>query len=144
MLTQDTMRSGYITTGADEIYSPTSGRLTGLSPFSYAAGVIPVMMDENASASVMLGHFGPEVALLTDAVDRTGTLAVAASYELAAQSLLFASVDDPLVGEELFAAGAYAGAGKAHDASLQTQDVLRWIIILALLGGSVFRFFESF
>ena len=43
------------------------------------------------------------------------------------------------VGEELFAAGAYSNAGTAHLASLQAQDILRWIIILILLGGSALK-----
>jgi len=53
--------------------------------------------------------------------------------------VLYASVDDPLVGEELFAAGAYSDAGRAHQASLQVQDVFRWGIILILLRGSVLK-----
>ena len=38
-------------------------------------------------------------------------------------------------GEELFAAGAYVGAGASHDASLNAQDILRWLVILAILLG---------
>lgn len=55
--------------------------------------------------------------------------------------MIYASVDDPLVGEELFAAGAYSNAGRAHQASLQVQDVLRWAFILILLGGSALKLF---
>ena len=43
------------------------------------------------------------------------------------------------LGEELFAAGAYSNAGRAHEASLQVQDILRWVIILILLGGSALK-----
>ena len=64
-------------------------------------------------------------------------LTVAASDEPAAQAVLYASVEDPLIGEELFAAGAYAGLGKSHEASLQVQDVLRWIIMVLLIGSAV-------
>jgi hypothetical protein len=144
ILSQDTMFAGYMTTGAEENYSPISGRLTGLSPFSYVAGTLPAMSDEGISASIMLGHFGSEVALLTDVSERNSALTIAASDNLAAQSVLFASVADPLVGEELFAAGAYAGAGKSHEAGLLAQDVLRWIIILTLLVGSVLKLVGSF
>jgi hypothetical protein len=40
----------------------------------------------------------------------------------------------------LFAAGAYIGAGAAHDASLHVQDILRWLVILAILAGALLRF----
>jgi hypothetical protein len=95
------------------------------------------MKDEDVSANIFIGHFGPEVALLTDIAERTNSPAVAAAVDPAAQALIYASVDDPLIGEELFAAGAYSNAGIAHQASLQVQDILRWAIILILLIGSV-------
>ncbi len=136
ILTGDTARSGYKAASAEEAYDPVSTRLSGLSPFSYAAGAIPSIRDENVSLNVLAGHFGPEVGLLTDAAERANALIVAAADQLSAQAVLFASLEKPLIGEELFAAGAYAGAGAAHQASLQTQDLLRWLVILALLAVS--------
>jgi hypothetical protein len=44
-----------------------------------------------------------------------------------------------LIGEELFAAGAYVGAGAAHEASLIVQDILRWLVIVAILIGSLLK-----
>lgn len=141
LLSRDTLQAGYKATGAEEIYDPNTGRLTGLTPFSFAAGAIPMIRDENVSANILIGHFGAEVALLTDAAERTNSPAVAAAIDPSAQALIYASVDKPLVGEELFAAGAYSGAGSAHQASLQVQDILRWAIILILLGGSALKLF---
>jgi len=139
ILSRDTLQAGYKAAGAEDIYSPATGRLTGLTPFSFAAGAIPSMWDEKVSSNVLIGHFGPEVALLTDTAERANSPTVAATVDPAAQSVLYASVDDPLIGEELFAAGAYSDAGRAHQASLQVQDILRWGIILILLIGSALR-----
>jgi len=139
ILTRDTLQAGYKAAGAEEIYNPATGRLTGLTPFSFAAGAIPSIRDENVSANLLIGHFGPEIALLTDTAERTNSPAVAATVDPAAQAVLYASVDDPLIGEELFAAGAYSNAGPAHKASLQVQDIFRWAIILVLLGGSALK-----
>jgi Domain of unknown function (DUF6754) len=141
ILSRDTLQAGYKAAGAEEIYDPATGRLTGLTPFSFAAGAIPVMKDEAVSANIFIGHFGPEVALLTDAAERTNSPAVAAATDPSAQALIYASVDDPLIGEELFAAGAYSNAGVAHQASLQVEDILRWAIILVLLVGSFLKLF---
>jgi hypothetical protein len=141
ILTRDTLQAGYKAAGAEEIYSPSTGRLTGLTPFSFAAGAIPSIMDENVSSNVVIGHFGPEIALLTDTAERSNSPSIAATVDPAAQSILYASVDEPLIGEELFAAGAYSNAGRAHLASLQVQDIFRWGIILILLGGSALKLF---
>jgi len=136
VLSQDTLQSGYRAAGADEQYRLTTGRLTGLSPFAYAAGTMPVIRDESVSTNVLIGDFGAESALLAEAADRENSNLIAASDNLSAQSIFFASSQDPLIGEELFAAGAYVGAGASHEASLNAQDILRWLIILAILIGS--------
>lgn len=136
ILSQDTLQSGYRAAGAEDQYRFSTGRLTGLTPFSYAAGAMSVIQDENVSANIILGDLGAEAALLTEASDRENANLIAASDNLSAQSVYYAASQDPLIGEELFAAGAYVGAGAAHDASLNVQDILRWLIILAILLGA--------
>jgi hypothetical protein len=140
ILSQDTLQSGYRAAGAEEQYRFTTGRLTGLTPFAFAAGTLPIMRDENVSTNVVIGDLGAESALLVESADREDLDLIAASDNLSAQSVFFAASQDPLIGEELFAAGAYVGAGASHEASLQVQDVLRWLVILAILGGALAKF----
>lgn len=136
ILSQDTLQSGYRAVGAEEQYRFSTGRLAGLSPFSYAAGTMPIIRDENVSTNIFIGDFGNESALLTEEADRANTDLIAASDNLSAQAIFYAAAQDPLIGEELFAAGAYVGAGASHEASLNVQDILRWLIILAILIGA--------
>ena len=139
ILSQDTSQSGYRAAGAEEQFRVTAGRMTGLSPFAYAAGTIPVVRDENVSANILIGDLGAEAALVTDASDRQDSNLIAASDDLSAQSIFYASSQDPLIGEELFASGAYLGAGASHEASLQVQDILRWLLILVMIGGAALK-----
>jgi hypothetical protein len=135
MLAQDSLQTGYKAAGVEELYAPTTGRVAGLSPFGYAAGAMYVPQNENVSANIMIGHFGPEVALLADSAERENALVIGASDNLAGQAVLFANTRDALIGEELFSVGAYLGSGPSHVSSLTVQDILRWLVILALLGG---------
>jgi hypothetical protein len=144
ILSQDTLQSGYRAAGAEDQYRYTTGRLTGLTPFAYAAGTIPVAKDEQVSTNVFLGDFGSEAALMADAAERDNSTLIAASDSISAQSVFYATAQDPLIGEELFAAGAYVGAGPVHEASLTVQDVLRWLFILAIVAGSAFKFLGVF
>ena len=144
ILSQDTLQAGYRAAGAQDQYRFTTGRLTGLTPFSYAAGALSTIHDENVSANIVMGDLGAESALLAEASDRENTSLIAASDDLSAQSVFFAAAQDPLIGEELFAAGAYVGAGASHEASLHVQDILRWLIILAIVLGSVLKLGASF
>jgi len=136
ILSRDTLQAAYKAAAAEELYNPANGRLTGLTPFSYAAGSIPTIRDEAASTNIILGNFGSEVSLLTDASERANTFSVGAADTPAAQAIIYASVNDPLIGEELFAAGAYTSANDSYKASLRVQDILRWLVILVIVGGS--------
>src|ERR1700752_643666 len=136
ILSQDTLQSGYRAAGAEEQYRVSTGRLTGLSPFAYAAATMPIIRDENVSTNIFIGDFGNEAALLTEEADPENTNLIAASDNLSAKAIFYASAQDPLIGEELFAAGAYVGAGASHEASLNVQDILRWLIILAIIIGA--------
>ena len=139
ILSQDTLQSA--SRAAGQPYDPTAGRLTGLTPFSYAAGVIPVIRDENVSTNVLIGNFGMEAGLLTDASERENAFTLAASDSLPAQAILYAGGHDPLIGEELFAAGAYIKTGPLHIAGLIVQDILRWLIIILILIGAFLKVF---
>jgi hypothetical protein len=140
LLSQDTLQAGFQAVGAAEYYQPTTGRLTGMTPFSAAAGMMPILADEQVSAAALVGHFGVEAALLSDAAERANALLVGSTDDPAAQAALYASASEAPIGEEIFSAPAYLGAGPAHVASLTVQDVLRWLIIIALLSGAALRF----
>ena len=135
-LTQDVMRSAYQSVNAESRYDAGAGRLSGLTPFSYVAGAIPVILDEQVSTNVFVGNFGSEVGLLTEASEQKGGLTIAGSDHLPAQAVLIATAQEPLLGEEVYAGGAYLGAGAFHIASLRAQDVLRWVVIGVILVGA--------
>lgn len=139
VLSQDTLQSAFHDIGAENRYEPTMGQLSGLTPFSYAAGTLPVIYDQQVSVNIIAGHFSSEVALLTDAAERNGSTTLAGSDNIAAQALLYASSDEPLVGEELYASGAYIQAGPLHLSSVRTQDIFRWVIIAVILLGALLK-----
>ncbi|MBM3150847.1 MAG: hypothetical protein FJZ96_01360 [Chloroflexi bacterium] len=139
ILSQDMLQVSYQDATAGGFYDATAGRLAGLTPFSYAAGTIPIMRDEHVSANVLIGNFGVEAGLLADTAERKGSFTLSATDNLPAQAVLYAGAQDPLIGEELYAAGAYVNAGPFHAASLAVQDILRWLAILAILAGALLK-----
>ena len=139
ILSQDTLRAVYRTGNVLEQYDPDRGRLSGVTPLSYIAGTIPVFRDENVSTHILIGNFGPEVGLLTQAADQQGAFTLAASDSLPAQAVLFATAGETLIGEELYATPTYLNAGAAHLASLRVQDILRWVLIVAIVVGAILK-----
>jgi hypothetical protein len=140
ILSEDTLRGTYRSMGVEHEYKLGSAQLTGLTPLSYAVGAMPVIRDGKVTANLLTGHLGSEVALITDAGERAGSLTIAGTDSLPGQAVLFAAAHEPLIGEELFAGGAYLNAGPFHIASLRTQDVFRWAIIVVILLGALARF----
>lgn len=140
MLSQQTLQSAYRAARAEELYHPLTARLSGLSPFAYAAGTLPLVHDAPISAHLFLGNFGSEALLLTEAAERRNAFFIAATDDLTTQAGLFAATPYPLLGEELFSAGGYLGVSTSHQASLQTQDILRWLLIFALIALALLKF----
>lgn len=133
LLAQDTLRSTYRRLGIREQFNLQLAQTSGLTPFSFAAGTLSPILDRHVLASALVGHFGPEAGLITAAAQRSEGFSLGGSDSLSGQAVLFAAADEPLIGEEVYAAGAYTNAGAAHQASLRTQDVLRWLAILAII-----------
>jgi hypothetical protein len=140
LLSQDTLRAAYRISNIPDQYDPAQSRLTGPTPFSYVAGTLPVISDERVSANILVGNFGPEISLLLDSASREGAFSLAASDAFAAQAVIYASASEPLIGEEVFAVPAYLMAAPVHQAGLRAQDVLRWLVVAALIFGSILSF----
>lgn len=137
LLSQDVLRYVYRKGNAMAQYDPQRAQLTGTTPFSYAVGAMPVIGQDDVLTSVFVGRFGLESAYLNDAAYQKKSYTLAASDDLTAQAVMFATAQDILIGEELYALPAYLEQDDFHRASLFSQDVLRWILIVVILGGVI-------
>jgi len=141
ILSQDTVRAAYRISNIPEHYDASQARLAVPTSFSYIAVALPVVHDERVSAHILVGNFGPEIGLLAGAIDREDAFALAGSDSFAAQAVIYASATEALIGEELFAVPAYLQASPMQQAGLRTQDVLRWLVIAALIVGAFVSMF---
>lgn len=141
VLAQDTLQAAYRKVGAESSYSPISSRMLGPTPFSYTAGVPSLLSDEEVSVHVLTGSFGSEGALTADFGRRNQAFVLAGTDEIQSQALFYGTADHPLIGEELFAGGAYLGLSEIHKASLRAQDIIRIVIIVIILIGTLLKTF---
>jgi hypothetical protein len=139
ILSQDSQRAAAKYLGVES--DPMWGRVTGLTPLSYAAGTLSFIEEEEIGANLLIGSFGNEVALITDAAERKEGMTLGGTDNLTGQAVLFAAAQEPLIGEETYAGGAYLGAGRMHTASLYAQDILRWVLIGLILIGALLKLF---
>ena len=137
ILSQDTQRDAAKTLGVE--FDPIRGRITGLSPYSYSAGTLSLIEEEDVGANMLIGSFGSEVGLITEAAERSESMTLGGTDNLSGQAVLFASAQEPLIGEETYAGGAYLGVGPMHTASLYAQDILRWVFIGLIVIGAIIK-----
>ncbi len=106
---------------------------SGERSLAFAAALTGVLGDERVSGNVLVGSFGPEIGLVLEAAARRRQSSIAGSVDLDGQAVAYAMADQPLIGEELFVAGAYMGGSATEHGSVVTLDVLRWLLILGIL-----------
>lgn len=106
-------------------------------PFTYAAGTSSHIEREAPVASIAVGHFGSEIALIGEAASRNGIEQIMGSDDPTAIAISVATTENSLWGEELFAAGAYLRQAPWDLAAIRIQDLLRWFLIAALLVATI-------
>jgi hypothetical protein len=140
IMLQGRLRHVYKDLNLPDLYRPQLAQMTGPTPYSYAAGTLPLLHDEHVSVNVIAGQLGPEVALIAEAGRRENAFLMGGSSEPSAQALLYAMADDPLIGEEVFAAPEYLQRGARESAaSLKVQDLLRLGLVAFLIVGSLLK-----
>ena len=132
---QDSLRAAHASAGRAQAYRPDMAHFISGRDFamSYAGGVSDTLNRGDLGSSVLLGRFGSEITIMAEAGQRRGLEQVIGSDDPQAMAIGVAVSDKTLIGEELFAAGAYLQSEPAFLASLQLQDVLRVAVIVIVL-----------
>ncbi len=120
--------------GFPESYAPTDLAFYGPEALAYAAGAAGALHGRPHLANILVGRFGSEGLWLAEATSNRVGAQVGGTSAAEGAALLWASMDEAIVGEEVYAAGAYLHR-PSHLGSLATQDIMRIVAILAILVG---------
>ena len=108
--------------------------------YAYAGGVAGVIQQQKILGNIMVGHFGQEIAIVTEVAGRNQVQQIIGTDDALALAVATAVTDNVLIGEELLAAPAYLQGKPYQVASLQVQDILRIVISLTILGLAIYSF----
>jgi len=106
-------------------------------PGAYAAGVMNILNQDDVHANVIVGNLGDEYLLMGETAAHNKMEQVGGTSNPNTLPFVYASTRNILLGEEIYAAGAYLRKIPVHLASLLAQDVMRWLIALLILGSIV-------
>lgn len=138
---QDSLRAAYQKANRGRDFWPGDVQFIApaTAPVTFAAGVASTINTTELSSNVLVGRFGPEIVLVTEAASSKQLEQVVGSDDPSALAIASTSSDQLLIGEELLVASAYLDEKPVHSASLLVQDVLRWLVaaavVLAALAG---------
>lgn len=138
-MAQDVIRRSDKGRGTPEKHDPARVRFIAPEPVAYAAGVMGLLEGEDLAANVMIGSFGDEFLLMGETGAKKGMTQLGGAVDPHTLPFIFASADRTLLGEEIFAAGAYLFGRPAHIGSLRAQDWIRWLIVAAIVCGVIWK-----
>lgn len=146
-LAQGTLRRAYERRQNMDVYRTASGARwypQGPRSLAFAAGVAGAVVDEDANMSVIAGRFGPELAFIGEAAARQNHMFFAQSDQIDGQAVAWVMSEAPLIGEELYVAGAYVPKRPPaiHMAQLLTMDALRIVAVVGILLVAVLALAE--
>ena len=110
-------------------------RLIAPQPAAYAAGVMNILDSDEVDGTVLVGKFGDEYLLMGETAARHRMAHIGGTSDPNTLPFIYASAQEMLLGEEIYAAGAYLKQIPAHIGSLVAQDTMRWLVAVVILGG---------
>lgn len=145
-LAQDTLRRAYASrsTISSAPYSSARWYPGGGHSLAFAAALTATIADDHIGANILGGSFGPELALVAEAAARRNQSIIATSDQLEGQAVARVMSDESLIGEEVFAAGAYLGESSTQVGGLVATDILRFLLILAILAPTIIALGNTF
>lgn len=140
---QDSLRQAYGRHQRTDEFDIIQVEMVAPQPTIYALGTAARLQSEELAANVMLGAFGAEALLLAEPGAQKGVIQIAGTDDPQAMAMLIAAVDNPIIGEELFAIPAYLQRKPVQLASFEAQDVMRLGIIVLIVIVALFRTFAG-
>jgi hypothetical protein len=136
-IAEEVVKAGYLHAGRPDQYDPNSVRFVSPEQFAYVAAVTGIMLRDKPAAHIFMGAFYAESLLLAETGFSTGAIQVAGTANVHQLPFFVVACDYTLIGEELYAASAYLSGEPKLVGSLKGADLMKIVLILAILVGCV-------
>jgi hypothetical protein len=130
-------RLGCIEGGAPELFDEKNVYFFTNQQWAYASGVIGLMQRERPASCVFIGPFLVEGIHLGIASRRINTIAIGGNNSYSMAAFMFVTMDYVLLGEEMFAAGAYMSQDPVVISGIACEDLVKWFLGIILVIGAL-------
>ncbi|MCC6933313.1 MAG: hypothetical protein IT292_08680 [Deltaproteobacteria bacterium] len=137
VLSDATLQSAYQSANRLSQYDPTDVRYLSNNQFAYASGYMGLVHRENVGGAFLFGSFAAESLILAEAGQQVGAMQVAATTSNEQIPFFITTCDHTLIGEELYAAGAYLSNNSVQRGSLRAQDIMKLLLVALIVLGTI-------
>lgn len=134
---REIVHEAHMEAGKPDAFNPDNIFFVTDSQFGYVAAVDGIMIRQKPAANFYMGFFYAESLILAETGSTTGAIQIAGTDADTQLPFFITSCDYTLMGEELYAAGAYLSRDPVLLAQLKGQDLGKVLISLLLLVGFV-------
>lgn len=134
-ITQSAMREAFQREGRLDAYHEEDVRFMSDEQFAFASGYMGLVHREKTAACFLFGSFAAESLILAEAGQQVGAIQVAGTTDNAQIPFFITTCDFTVIGEEVYAAGAYLSRDPVQRGSLRGQDVAKMILLAVIIIG---------
>jgi hypothetical protein len=140
----EAMKSGYTAGGNLQRFKEDNIRYVSSSQWGLASSCMGMMIREKVVSNVMVGSFAGEALAIVSAGAEAGIFQIGGCGSNTTQMPWFVAMCDyALIGEEVYAAGAYLSKDPKRIGSLIGQDMSKMVVIVLIMIGFILYFFNS-
>ena len=136
-MVQEIVRSAYVAAGKPDLFKEDTVRFISEAQFAWAAGVLGIFVREQVAANIMIGYFMAESLLFAEGGSQVGAIQIAGTGNMAQTAFFVAACDYTLLGEELYAGGAYLSQDPVRLGSIAGQDWVKALSMALMLIGTI-------
>lgn len=134
---EEIVRTSYLVAGKPDKFNRDDIRYISPFQFGYVSGVLGMIEREKPAAYFLLGAFWSESPSYIEAANGVGAIQIGGTANLHQIQFLVAGCDYTLIGEELFAAGAYVSDNRAKLGSIWGQDIGKIVAVALIILGVI-------
>jgi hypothetical protein len=134
---KEVVKQSYLEAGRPESYRDDMNIFISQDQFSYAASVDGMISREKPAAIFFMGYFMAESLLLAEVGATSGAIQIAGTDQESQLPFFFTACDYTLIGEELYAAGAYLSKEPMLMSALKVQDFGKLVVMVSVFFGII-------
>lgn len=132
---QEIVKQAYTEAGRPDSYRDDINFFLTEDQFAYTAAVDGMMTREKPAACFFMGYYYAEALLLSEIGSSVGAIQIAGTDAEHQLPFFFTTCDYTLMGEELYAAGAYLSRDPVLVGTLRAQDVGKAFVMCVVIIG---------